>query len=139
MSKPRRVTTVVALAAAFIVGFAPAALALGSGSLDLGDDAMRFQGSWRFYPQGTGHGGLVVSGSVCDTAGDGHGVYGQGKVHGYSWSAKRGDGNGSASGCGSEGREFYDPATVYSSYGWYRICRDDFGPDTCDQSSRLNR
>jgi hypothetical protein len=95
----------------------------------------KFTGKYKFNPSGTGHGGFVVSGSICDQDADGDGVYGQGKVEGYDWSAKRGDSNGSADGCGSENREIYDPQAIYVDQGRYRICVDDLGTDTCATSS----
>lgn len=139
MLRARKLLVTAGLAGGFLLGFASTAHALGSGPLYLDNGTGHFSGNWEFYPQGTGHGGLHVWGSVCDDREDGNGVYGQGRVHGYDWSSKRGDGNGAAAGCGSENREFYDPATTYSSYGYYQVCTDDLGPDTCKVSSRLNR
>lgn len=138
MSRTKKLLATSGLAAAFVLGFASTAQALG-GPLNLNNGTGHFSGSWEFYPQGTGHGGLHVWGSVCDDSNDGNGVYGEGRVHGYGWSSNVGDGNGSAAGCGSENREFYDSATVYSSYGWYQVCTDDLGSDTCATSARLNR
>lgn len=129
--------TAVAIGSAAALAFGASALAYGSGSLDLGDDNMRFKGSYTF--NNTTRGGLKVNGTVCDTKNDGNGVYGQGKILGYAWAAKVGDGNGSASGCGTENRTFYSNDVTYVSYGWYQICTDDLGSDTCDVSSRLNR
>ena len=82
---------------------------------------------------------MGVSGRVCDTSKDGDGVYGRGRILGYDWSSKRGDSNGSAPGCGIEDRVFYSGDVRYVSYGWYQVCTDDFGRDTCDTSSKLNR
>ncbi|GHG92065.1 hypothetical protein [Streptomyces lanatus] len=95
----------------------------------------KFTGKYKFNPSSTGHGGFVVQGSVCDLKADGDGVYGQGQVEGYGWSSKRGDANGSASGCGSENREIYDPQAIYVDRGRYQICVDDLGSDTCATQS----
>ena len=127
------------LAGALALGVASSAYALGSGSLNLNNGTGKFTGNYSFLPAGTQHGGLKVTGSVCDTSNDGNGVYSQGRVHGYDWAARVGDSNGSASGCGSENRVFSDPATTYVSYGYYQVCTDDLGSDTCKGSGRLNR
>jgi hypothetical protein len=137
MSKMKKVMAGVGLGGLAALAFGASAFAYGSGSLDLGNDNMRFQGSYTF--NNTTRGGLKVTGTVCDTAADGNGVYGQGKILGYAWSSKVSDGNGSSSGCGNEGRTFYSNDTPYVAYGWYQICTNDLGSDTCDPSSRLNR
>ncbi|WP_369169196.1 hypothetical protein AB5J49_15370 [Streptomyces sp. R28] len=95
----------------------------------------KFNGKYKFNPSGTGNGGYVVSGSVCDLKADGDGVYGQGKTEGYDWSSKRGDANGSKEGCGTEDREFYDYQAIYVDRGKYQLCVDDAGSDTCDTQS----
>ena len=127
------------LAGALALGATSSAYALGSGGLNLNNGTGTFVGSWAFYPRGTGHGGMHVTGSVCDTKADGNGVYSQGRVDGYGWSSKVGDSNGSAAGCGSENREFYDSDGSLASYGYYQVCTDDVGSDTCAGSGRLNR
>jgi hypothetical protein len=131
----KKVTVGLTLGAAVIMGGATAAYAAGPLNLRTSNsNEGSFSGSWQFYPRGTGHGGFYVSGSICDNAADGDGVYGQGRAEGYGWSAHRSDGNGSAGGCGSEGREFYDPQATYVSRGQYQVCVDDVGSDTCGTS-----
>lgn len=123
------------LGAAFVLGGATAAYAGGALNLKTSNsNEGSFSGSWTIYPSGTGHGGFYVSGSVCDNSNDGNGVYGQGRVDGYGWSAQRGDGNGSAAGCGTENREFYDPQATQVGRGQYQVCVDDVGADTCGVS-----
>ncbi|MDX3696062.1 hypothetical protein [Streptomyces europaeiscabiei] len=139
IQKQKHLLAATGLAGALALGVASSAYALGSGSLNLNNGTGKFTGSWSFYPQGTAHGGMLVKGSVCDTSGDGDGVYSEGRVHGYSWSGKVGDSNGAAAGCGSVNKEWYDPATTYTSYGYYQVCTDDVGSDTCKGSGRLNR
>ncbi|GGQ60900.1 hypothetical protein [Couchioplanes azureus] len=137
MSKSKNIVAAIGLGSLAALAIGSSAYAYGSGTLDLGDDKMRFKGSYTF--NGTYRGGMKVSGTVCDTAADGNGVYGQGKILGYAWSSKVSDGNGSASGCGTESRTFSSNDVNFVSYGWYQICTDDWGSDTCDISSRLNR
>jgi hypothetical protein len=137
VSVPKRgsLAAVAALGVAFVLGAASAAYAGGPLNLRTSNaNEGSFAGSWTLWPQGTGHGGFYVSGSVCDNKADGNGVYGQGRVEGYGWAARRGDANGSAAGCGSEGREFYDPQATRVCRAQYQVCVDDFGPDTCGVS-----
>lgn len=134
-SRLRLVGSAAAFGAVFVFGAATAAFA--GGPLNLKTSSSNegsFSGNWTLYPAGTAHGGFYVSGSICDNKNDGNGVYGQGRVEGYSWAAQRSDGNGSSSGCGSEGREFYDSAATRVSRGQYQVCVDDVGSDTCGVS-----
>jgi hypothetical protein len=131
----QRVVAGLALGAAFLLGGASAAYAGGSLNLKTSNNNEgSFSGSWTFLQPGTGHGGFVATGSVCDNKDDGNGVYGQGRVEGYGWDAPRGDGNGAAAGCGWEDREVYDPQATRVSRGQYQVCVDDLGPDTCGVS-----
>lgn len=124
----------VAIAAmAFATGAGTAAFA--GGPLNLKTSSANegsFSGSWAW--NSSGHRGFVVNGSVCDNKGDGNGVYGQGRVDGYGWAAHRGDSNGSAAGCGTENREFYDSDGSAAGKGQYQVCVDDVGSDTCGTS-----
>jgi hypothetical protein len=120
---------------AIAAGFGTAAFA--GGPLDLKTSNRNegsFSGSWKLQPQFTLNGGFTVAGSICDNAGDGNGVYGQGRTDGTSWAARRGDGNGSAAGCGTEDRTFSTPGSSRVSRGQYQVCVDDVGSDTCGTS-----
>ncbi|GII24097.1 hypothetical protein Pme01_36940 [Planosporangium mesophilum] len=131
----KKVMAGLALGAAFLLGGASAAYAGGSLNLRTSNaNEGSFSGSWTFYPAGTGHGGFVVNGNICDNANDGNGVYGQGRAAGYDWAARRGDSNGSSAGCAYENREFYDPQATQVGSGQYQVCVDDLGPDTCGVS-----
>jgi hypothetical protein len=133
-----RITGVAVLAVALTLGFASTALAAhyryypGSFSLQTSNiNEGSFAGQGEFYAQGTSHGGFHVWGNTCDNANDGDTVYSEGRVEGYGWSSDVVDGNGSASGCGWENREFYDYQATWVNRGQYQVCVDDFGSDTC--------
>lgn len=128
-----KVFAAMALGGAVALGGAATAYAAGSLNLRTSNaNEGRFDGSWEFYPQGTGHGGFHVWGWTCDTGNDGNTVYSEGRVEGYGWSSDVTDNYGGS--CAWENREFYDPAANRVGRGQYQVCVDDWGSDTCGTS-----
>ena len=73
------------------------------------------------YDDGTFDGASRLT--VCDNEADGNGVYAIFNTTYYEYSVKVGDGNGSASGCGT--------LTWGHGVAQIKICEDDYGDDTC--------
>ncbi|MDT0418721.1 hypothetical protein RM574_24895 [Streptomyces sp. DSM 41982] len=118
-------TTLFALGA----GSAVAASWHSMKTLTTGGAAFR-NGQYTFYPKSTNHGGFGFKGGLADTSkGDGHNVYVQAKVEGYSWRRF----NGKQGKTVRLNKVVYDGAAQYVRHAALRVCRDrgSLRPDNC--------
>ncbi|MGA5068081.1 hypothetical protein ACPB9E_30615 [Streptomyces exfoliatus] len=128
----RKGIAAASLAAAVVVGGASAAIAgSGNGSIWVGNTYAHISGSIYWWPSGSNHGGMQVSGNLYDDEGDSNSVKVQGQVSGYGyttlWTNSKGNGTyvyGS--------KVVYDPAALYVNYGHVQTCRyNSWGTDEC--------
>ncbi|MGW7305025.1 hypothetical protein ACWGI1_05550 [Streptomyces sp. NPDC054835] len=96
------------------------------------------KGQYAFEPKGTNHGGFHFQGNLVDVEHtDGHNVYVQAKVEGYSWNRF----NGVQLKTVALDRVVYDGAAQYTSEAWIRVCRDrgSLRPDNCSTQGHYKR
>lgn len=95
-------------------------------------------GKYKFEPAGAKHGAFHWKGWLKDTsAGDGHNVYTQVRVEGYSWNRYNGKQKKSV----WKDYYSYDGAARYTSDAWIRACRDrgSLHPDNCSPTKFYKR
>ncbi|WP_436737610.1 hypothetical protein [Streptomyces sp. BBFR102] len=93
---------------------------------------------YTMYPKFTQHGGFGFKGNLRDThQSDGHNVYVQAKVEGYSWRRF----NGKQKKTVKLQKVVYDGAALYVSEAWIRACRDrgSLRPDNCTKTLHYTR
>ncbi|MDI3347884.1 MULTISPECIES: hypothetical protein [Streptomyces] len=93
---------------------------------------------YTMYPKFTKHGGFGFKGNLRDVNhGDGHNVYVQARVEGYSWRRF----NGQQKKTVRIQKEVYDGAALYVSNAWIRACRDrgSLRPDNCTRTLHYTR
>ncbi|CAI4168309.1 hypothetical protein KQH21_14075 [Streptomyces sp. IpFD-1.1] len=96
------------------------------------------KGKYTMYPKFTKHGGFRFKADlVDDERGDGHNVYVQARVEGYSWRRF----NGQQKKTVTIQKEVYDGAALYVSEAWIRACRDrgSLRPDNCTRTLHYKR
>ncbi|MEV6298305.1 hypothetical protein AB0M02_02750 [Actinoplanes sp. NPDC051861] len=83
------------------------------------------------YTNSSNDGTMNYWGYLHDTAGDGHSVYTQGKIHGGGWEKKNthSGGNGTKE---WQDNYVYDLSVTRIDYGWVQACVEDWGGNTCD-------
>ncbi|MEU7115189.1 hypothetical protein [Streptomyces sp. NPDC046182] len=94
--------------------------------------------SYTWEPRGRNHGGFHFKGSLIDrNAEDGHNVYVQAKVEGYSWNRF----NGVQKKTVALDKIVYDGAAQYTSTADIRVCRDrgSLRPDNCSHPKSYKR
>nr|WP_203605485.1 hypothetical protein [Streptomyces sp. SID8014] len=95
-------------------------------------------GKYTMYPKFTKHGGFGFKVDLQDdNAADGHNVYVQARVEGYSWRRF----NGQQKKTVRIQKEVYDGAALYVSNAWIRACRDrgSLRPDNCTRTLHHKR
>lgn len=93
---------------------------------------------YTMYPKFTRHGGFGFKGDLRDAdVTDGHNVFVQVKVEGYSWRRFNGQQNKTV----RLQKEVYDGAASYVSNAWIRACRDrgTLRPDNCTKTLHYKR
>ncbi|MFD3941700.1 hypothetical protein [Streptomyces sp. NPDC058579] len=135
----RKLTT-MAVAAALFLGGAGAAVADSWQK----PDPLRTTGAWfsdwsyTWEPKGQNHGGFHFKGDLMDKLPkDGHNVYVQAKVEGYSWNRFNGVQKKSV----HLDKIVYDGAAQYTSTAEIRVCRDrgSLRPDNCSFTNPYKR
>ncbi|RPK77590.1 hypothetical protein EES42_01045 [Streptomyces sp. ADI95-17] len=105
----------------------------------LSSSGVKFKnGYYKFEAPGAKYGAFHWKGDLQDTsAGDGHNVYVQVKVEGYSWNRY----NGKQKKTVHKDYYTYDGAARYTSDAWIRACRDrgSFHPDNCSVTKHYKR
>ncbi|MEW2275829.1 hypothetical protein ACIPD2_39155 [Streptomyces griseofuscus] len=95
-------------------------------------------GKYTFWPAGQNHGAFEWKGNLKDAdPNDGHGVYIQVKVEGYSWSRVSGQQKKTV----PLDRLSWDGAERYTVNAYLRVCRDrgSFHPDNCSVTKHYKR
>ncbi|MFF9013068.1 hypothetical protein ACF09C_08890 [Streptomyces sp. NPDC014870] len=95
-------------------------------------------GDYKWEPRGQNHGGFHFKLTLTDAdPADGHNVYVETKVEGYSWSRIYGVQRKSV----RLDKVIYDGAAQYTNEAWLRACRDrgSLRPDNCAQTLRYHR
>ncbi|WP_329118193.1 hypothetical protein [Streptomyces sp. NBC_01353] len=130
----------VAVAAGLFLGGAGAATADGWKSLGemqtLGAELQYPE--YRWWPKGENHGGFSFRGRLKDLdSKDGHNVYVQVKVEGYSWNRF----NGQQKKTVAMNKVVYDGAAQYTRNADIRVCRDrgSLRPDNCTPTKSYSR
>ncbi|WP_409471462.1 hypothetical protein [Streptomyces sp. HC307] len=128
----RKGIAVASLAAAVVVGGASAAIARdGNGSIWVGNTYAHISGSIYWWPSGSNHGGMEVSGYLYDDEPDSNSVKVQGKVSGYSYTTLWTNSNGNGTRVWGD-KVVYDPAALYVTTGSVQTCRyNSWGTDQC--------
>ncbi|MEU2652919.1 hypothetical protein AB0A84_20970 [Streptomyces albidoflavus] len=96
------------------------------------------EGRYTMYPKFTKHGGFGFKVNLRDAdPRDGHNVYVQARVEGYSWRRF----NGQQKKTVRIQKEVYDGAALYVSNAWIRACRDrgSLRPDNCTRTLHYTR
>ncbi|MFD9032083.1 hypothetical protein ACFVZW_13165 [Streptomyces sp. NPDC059567] len=121
----------VAVAAGLFLGGAGAAAADGWHNLPRMDTrGVIATGKYKWELRGQNHGGFNFEVKLKDDdATDGHNVYVESKVEGYSWSRLYGTQRKTV----TLKKVIYDGAAQYTNEAWLRVCRDrgSLRPDNC--------
>lgn len=95
-------------------------------------------GKYKWEPKGQNHGGFHFNVTLKDDeATDGHNVYVETKVEGYSWSRLYGVQRKTV----TLDKVIYDGAAQYTQNAWLRVCRDrgSLRPDNCADTVHQQR
>ncbi|MEU9862041.1 hypothetical protein AB0D99_14275 [Streptomyces sp. NPDC047971] len=96
------------------------------------------KGTYKWEPKGQNHGGFHFRLSLKDAdPADGHNVYVESKVEGYSWSRLYGKQKKTV----QLDKVIYDGAAQYTNEAWIRACRDrgSLRPDNCADTASFKR
>ncbi|MFJ4679532.1 hypothetical protein [Kitasatospora sp. NPDC088783] len=97
----------------------------------MGTSTQNLSGSIYWWPSGSNHGGMEVSGTLSDTSADSNSVKALAKVSGYGYTTIGDDSSGSGTSVWVD-RVIYDPQATYVTYGWVQTCRyNSWGTDSC--------
>ncbi|MEU6984129.1 hypothetical protein ABZ946_11955 [Streptomyces sp. NPDC046324] len=128
-----------AVAAGLFLGGAGVAVADGWHKLPhMETQGLIADGSYKWEPRGENHGGFHFKVSLEDADPlDGHNVYVESKVEGYSWSRLYGAQRKTV----TLDKVIYDGAAQITSEAWIRACRDrgSLRPDNCAKTVRRER
>jgi hypothetical protein len=126
------------VAGLFLVG-AGTAFATSPRSLPLlYTSGAEFTGKYLFWPRGHHHGAFEWKGNLADTyPNDGHGVYMQARIEGYTWKRY----NGKQKHTVHLDHTNWSGDQLYTSNAWLRVCRDrgSLHPDNCSPIRYFHR
>jgi len=123
------------ITAAIILGSATGALAASGPFGNLSASGVAFVNNYvTFHPSSVARGGMEYTGTLQDTASDGHNVFVHGKVEGYGYGPR-------LYSPGYKDQNLYDPSATYVNTGSVQACTDrgTFGADSCASTGTLRR